>query len=63
MANVDDMAINAGYVYSMKKANTELYAGFVHQEADLGAGAQAAVGSTGVQDINVFGVGARVKFN
>jgi len=59
----EDQGWGIGYVYSgLKKANTELYASFMHQELDVSAATQATlVGS--VEDINIFAVGARIKFD
>ena len=56
-AGFEDTGWNIGYVHSLKKANTQLYASFIHQELDTPAG------TAGVEDFNVFVVGARVKFN
>jgi len=53
---------NIGYVHTLKKANTELYASFIHEELDVPAATQAGLAG-GVEDINAFVVGARVKFN
>lgn len=56
-AGFEDTGIQIGYVHSLKKANTQLYASFSHNELDTPAG----VGS--VEDHNIFLVGARVKFD
>ena len=63
LAGNEDEGWGIGYVYSgLKKANTELYASFMHQELDVSAATQAfLLGS--VEDINIFAVGARIKFD
>ena len=53
----EDSGWSIGYVHNLKKANTQLYASFSHFELDTPAGTVSA------EDINVFVVGARVKFN
>jgi len=59
----EDTGFGVGYVYSgLKKANTELYASWMHQELDVDAIA-GGVGAVSVKDIDVFVVGARVKFD
>ena len=57
VAGFDDTGINVGYVRSLKKANTELYAGFFYGELD---GSTAGVS---YEDQTAFTVGARVKFD
>lgn len=44
------------YVHSLKKANTQLYAGYLHATLDGPSG-------TNYDDIDVFTVGARVRFD
>ncbi|MFT5448187.1 MAG: putative porin, partial [Gammaproteobacteria bacterium] len=44
------------YVHSLKKVNTQLYAGYLHAELDGPSGSS-------YDDIDVFTVGARVKFD
>jgi predicted porin len=53
----EDSGWTVNYVHSLKKANAELYASFQHNELDTPAGFGA------VEDINIFLVGARVKFD
>jgi predicted porin len=57
----EDTGYSIGYVYSMKKVNTELYASYMHQELDVNTARSGLPGN--VEDIDVFVVGARVKFN
>jgi len=57
-AETEDTGFNIGYVHSLKKANAELYASYFHQELD-----HNIVGLGSAEDIDVFVVGARVKFN
>ena len=59
----EDTGYSVGYVYSMKKVNTELYASYMHQELDLDAGQNPGLLGVSVEDIDLFVVGARVKFN
>jgi len=54
----DDVGFGIGYNHALKKANTELYAGYLHQELD-----DTPTGTPSVEDIDVFIVGARVKFD
>jgi predicted porin len=49
-----------GYVHSLKKASTQLYASFQHAELDVPAAIAAAQGNA--EDHNSFVVGARVQF-
>lgn len=56
-AGYDDTGWTVNYVHTMKKANTDLYASFQHNELDTPAGFQ------GAEDHNLFLVGARVKFD
>ncbi len=58
----EDTGWNVGYVHDLKKVNTELYASFFHQELDVPANTAAAAAG-GVEDINAFVVGARIKFD
>jgi len=59
----EDTGYGVGYVYSgLKKANTELYASWLHQELDVSAATQTTLAGS-VEDINVVVVGARVKFD
>jgi predicted porin len=51
---------SVGYVRTLKKVNTELYASFIHSELDLSG---AAATARGIEDQNIFLVGARVKFD
>jgi predicted porin len=53
----EDSGFDIGYVHTLKKANTELYASFVNHSLDTPAGFVSA------EDINVFVIGARVKFD
>ena len=53
----EDQGIGVGFVHSLKKANTQLYASFFHNELDTPTGVAS------VQDHNAFVVGARVKFD
>ena len=63
LAGNEDEGWGIGYVYSgLKKANTELYASFMHQELDVSAATQATLAGS-VEDINIFAIGARIKFN
>jgi hypothetical protein len=55
--NFEDSGWTVNYVHSLKKANAELYASFQHNELDTPTGFGA------VEDINLFLVGARVKFD
>lgn len=52
-----DTGIAVGFVHSLKKANTQLYAAFYHNELDTPTGVVSA------EDHNAFVVGARVKFD
>ena len=54
--STEDDGIGIGYVYSLKKANTQIYAGFQHDELDIGGGPS-------VDDHNTVVVGARVRFD
>jgi len=53
----DDSGFTLAYVHNLKKANTELYAGYNFNELDT------PVGVASVDEHNVFLVGARVKFD
>ncbi len=53
----EDTGYGIGYNHNLKKANTQLYAGYLHQELDQPAG------TASVEDIDVFIVGARVQFD
>ena len=58
----EDSGFGVGYVYSLKKANTDLFASWMHQELDVSAATRATLAGS-VEDINVVAVGARVKFD
>jgi len=62
LAGNEDSGFGIGYVFSMKKANTDLYASWMHQELDVSAATRATLAG-GVEDIDVLVVGARVKFD
>jgi predicted porin len=55
--NYDRTGYAIEYVHSLKKANTKLYAGFLHAELD------GPSGGGSYEDIDVFTVGAVVKFD
>ena len=58
----EDSGFGVGYVFSMPKVNTQLYASWMHQELDVSAATRATLAG-GVEDIDVFVVGARVQFD
>ena len=53
----EDTGWGIGYNLKLKRANTDVYAGYLHQELDV------PTGTPSVEDINVFILGARVSFN
>jgi predicted porin len=52
-----DTGWNVGFVHSLPKANTQLYASYLFQSLD------APAGTPSVEDMNAFIVGARVQFD
>jgi predicted porin len=56
---IESQFVDVGYIYSIKKAQATVYAGFQHAWADADAG----TGIGGIEDINVFLVGSRVSFD
>ena len=55
--DVEHTTFGFAYVHSLKKANTQIYAAFVHEELDLPGGTPS------VDDHNAVVVGARVRFD
>jgi len=57
-ASTEDTGFQIGYVHNLKRANTEIFVNYTHQELD-----HTFAGFGQVEDIDILGVGARVKFN
>ena len=59
----EDTGFGVGYVYNMPKVNTQLYAGYLHQELSIDRVQNPGLAGVSVEDIDVVLVGGRVQFD